>query len=214
MISALAAKIGEFVAMEPTSGDFAGNFFRVRVWLDVSKPLKNHVSLIKEKKRQIYLVKYERLPDWCALCGMIGHLSTEHGDGVHSPELLVFEGLRAGWSVRPTGGGRGRGGFGSSRGRGSAGRFFDRRGASSQVNTLVEEDDMDTDLNSDGKTLALTGTQVVGNLVNQFQSVGGVPPSPPMVRDPKRQRATDADKVQTGDITKLAGSKLEHRLEQ
>ncbi|KAE8777909.1 Long chain acyl-CoA synthetase 9, chloroplastic [Hordeum vulgare] len=67
------------------------------VIIDVRKPLKNHVSVVKEKKRQIFRVKYERLPDWCAVCGMIGHLYTEHGDGVHAPETMIFKDLRALW---------------------------------------------------------------------------------------------------------------------
>jgi hypothetical protein len=47
MIGALAAKVGEVVVQEPVSGDYAGNFFRVRIWLDILQPLKNHVSMIR-----------------------------------------------------------------------------------------------------------------------------------------------------------------------
>lgn len=80
----LATKVGEFYLEENDSGDFAGNY-RVKVILDVRKPLKNHVSIVKKKNRQIFKVKYERLLDWCALCLMIRHLFDGHGDGVHPP---------------------------------------------------------------------------------------------------------------------------------
>ena len=84
MIKSLASTMGEFIYVEPKSQDFEGNFARVRIKIDVTKPLKNVVSLVIKKKdtvqRVIFRVKYERLPDWCALCGYMGHLFKECGD--------------------------------------------------------------------------------------------------------------------------------------
>jgi hypothetical protein len=117
MIDVLASKVGKVIAGEPTSGDFTGNFFRVRILFDVRNPLKSVVSMIHGGKRQLFLVKYERLPDWCAVCGMIGHLYTEHGDGIHQPESLIYKDLKASWSIRAPGRGRGRG-RGPGRGQG------------------------------------------------------------------------------------------------
>lgn len=97
LVKPLAGKVGEFYSMDNRGRDFSGNYYRVRVILDVTKKLKNHVSIVKEKKRQIFKIKYERLPDWCAFCGMIGHLHTEHGDGVHPESALIFKELRASW---------------------------------------------------------------------------------------------------------------------
>ena len=94
-IQALASKIGEFFDSEPSSFDFEGNFYRVRVRLDVRQPLKKAISLIRGGQREIFAVKYERLPDWCQVCGMMGHEFKEHGDGVHPPSALVFKNLRA-----------------------------------------------------------------------------------------------------------------------
>lgn len=104
LMKPLAEKVGVFYAEDKDAGDYAGNFYRARVILDVRNPLKNHVSIVRKKKRQIFRVKYERLPDWCAVCGMIGHLHTAHGDGVHAASKLIFKELRASWSGR--GGGR------------------------------------------------------------------------------------------------------------
>ena len=84
-VKALASKIGEYVDSEPSSFDFEGNFFRVRVRLDVRNPLKKATSIIRGGEREIFAMKYERLPDWCQVCGFMGHEFKEHGDGVHPP---------------------------------------------------------------------------------------------------------------------------------
>ena len=131
-VKALSATVGEFIFAEPKSQDVEGNFVRVRVRIDVTKPLKNAVSLVIRKKdtmeRVIFRVKYERLPDWCAVCGNLGHLFKECGDGIHPPKALVFKDLKANWFRGPgrgpgegsgSRGGRGRGRNGRGGGRGS-----------------------------------------------------------------------------------------------
>ena len=67
LVPSLAAKVGEVLHVERSSYDFVGNFFRVWVKINVYNPLKNAVSLIRNKERQIYMAKYERLLDWCAV---------------------------------------------------------------------------------------------------------------------------------------------------
>lgn len=147
LVPPLASKIGEVLYAEPQSQDFSGNFHRVWVRIDVNKPLKNAVSMIREGKRQIYRVKYEKLPDWCAVCGMMGHLFKEHGSGIHPPSALVFKDLRASWVMRTgqgPGGGRGRRGGrrGGRGGRGNAHR--------SGVNVgVVEKDDLSSEADLD-----------------------------------------------------------------
>ena len=94
--------------------------------INVTKPLKNAVSMIRGGERQIYKVKYEKIPDWCAVCGTLGHLYKEHGTGIHPLSALVFKELRASWVMRSgngPGGGRGRRGGGCRGGRsGRSGR--------------------------------------------------------------------------------------------
>lgn len=123
LVSPLAAKVGEVLFAEAQSQDFTGNFYHVWVRINVTKPLKNTVPMIRDNNHQIYKVKYETLPDWCAVCGMLGHLYKEHGTGLHPPSALVFMELRAEWymwSGRGPGGGRGRRG-GRRGGRGGGG---------------------------------------------------------------------------------------------
>ncbi|KAE8809515.1 hypothetical protein D1007_13801 [Hordeum vulgare] len=103
-VKALASKLGEFVDSQSSSFDFEGNFCKVRVHLDVLNPLKKATSIIRGGVRIFFAVKYERLSDWCQVCGMMGHEFKEHGDGVHPPSALIFKNLRApattAWSTR------------------------------------------------------------------------------------------------------------------
>lgn len=106
--------MGEFVSEEGESFDFLGNFYCLRVKIDLCKPLKNAMSIIRGKYRQFLLVKYQRLPDWCTVCGMLGHTNKEHGDGIHPLSTLVFIDLSGDWNWFPNarlgpGHGRGRG---------------------------------------------------------------------------------------------------------
>ena len=101
LVPSLATKVGEVIYAEPQSQDFNGNFHRVWVRINVNKPLKNAVSMIRDGKRQIYRVRYEKLPDWCAVCGYLGHMFKECGDGVWAPKALVFKDLKASWFRGP-----------------------------------------------------------------------------------------------------------------
>jgi hypothetical protein len=85
MLKSLASKVGSFLTSEGQSNDFEGNFYRVKIKLDVRKPLNSVVSLARGVKRELFLVKYERLPNWCQVCGHLGHEYKDHGDGLHPP---------------------------------------------------------------------------------------------------------------------------------
>jgi hypothetical protein len=73
MVKALASKVGEFKISESNSFGFEGNLYRVKVRLDVRKPLKSVVSMSRGGKRELFLVRYEKLPNWCQVCGHLGH---------------------------------------------------------------------------------------------------------------------------------------------
>jgi hypothetical protein len=204
MVKTLASKVGDFVAQEQPSTDMVGNFYRVRVKIDVRKQLKSVVSIIRAQKRELFLVKYERIPDWCSVCGMLGHLYKEHGDGVHDLAAQVFRGLRAESAVRFGGrpSVRGGGRFSGRGGRGGRGEEIP------SDSDMMSEDDF-TDPNrkrpalppntkadvADGKGMN------VGVILQQFEQtkqLPGMPPSPPVKRDPKRSKKAMGEDAREG----------------
>jgi ribosomal protein L32 len=62
---------------------YAGEFVRIHVKLDVKKKLMRFVSMTKDKHKEWYQVKYEKLPTFCNNCGHLEHWHEECGDGVH-----------------------------------------------------------------------------------------------------------------------------------
>jgi hypothetical protein len=137
IIQNLAGCIGKFVKID-TEGMGGGNFIRVRVEIDVNKPLVCFSSSIRKGTREVYLVKYEKVPKFCEVCGLIGHEYSECGNGFHEPEARFF----GDWMIAELvcrGRGRGRaGGFAPCGGRGPAGPGF---GHSSGVYTAWRDND-------------------------------------------------------------------------
>jgi hypothetical protein len=76
----------------------AGNFVRVRVRFDVRKPLARFVSISREGAREIYPIKYEKMPRFCGACGCIGHIHLECGTGEYDETKLKWgDFLKADW---------------------------------------------------------------------------------------------------------------------
>jgi hypothetical protein len=70
---------------------YEGNYVRIRVLLDVSKPLLRFVSLsVPDEGRKRLMVKYEKIPYFCKRCGLLGHDHEECGDGVWSEKDLQY----------------------------------------------------------------------------------------------------------------------------
>lgn len=86
--------IGSFLEYDvKKSSDFWKLFMRVRVLLDVSKPLLKKLKLRKPGgDAKEVILKYERLEIFCYLCGMLGHMENScdklfdliHDDGVRN----------------------------------------------------------------------------------------------------------------------------------
>lgn len=88
----LGNKIGEFLKVD-LDEDINGwmDFLRIKVKLDVEKPLTRIVYIsLGAGKREAFRVKYERLPKFCAVCGIMGHSDTECGDGVHDKKTFQY----------------------------------------------------------------------------------------------------------------------------
>jgi hypothetical protein len=138
----LAGRVGKFIKVD-TEGSAGGNFVRVRVELDVNKPLARFTSTIRKGAREVYPVKYEKIPKFCEICGLLGHEFLECGNGFHKEEDHVF----GEWLVADTGRrGRGRGrsgGFVPRGGRGARAGYGFGRGRG--THTTVEESGVDDD---------------------------------------------------------------------
>ncbi|TXG51391.1 hypothetical protein EZV62_023915 [Acer yangbiense] len=71
----LAEQLGEVVEILLESRDCWGKFMRVKVSIDITKPLKRWLKLKSGTSEEIIMVglKYERLLHFCYACGRIGH---------------------------------------------------------------------------------------------------------------------------------------------
>lgn len=75
IIRELGSRVGkvEDIGMD-AQGECFGEFVRIRVSVNITKPLKKLIVLKQEDDEDIPLpVVYERLPDFCFCCGCIGH---------------------------------------------------------------------------------------------------------------------------------------------
>jgi hypothetical protein len=145
----------------------AGNFVRARVKLDVRIPLARFVSLSRAGQREIYQIKFEKMPRFCGACGMIGHSHLECGTGEFEEDKLKWgDWLKADWdSWHGRGFGAARGGGRSARsgrngqgGRGQDygfGRGRDPRGAARNTSWRFNA------INREEEDLADTGTSPV-----------------------------------------------------
>ncbi|MBA0834062.1 hypothetical protein Goarm_006449, partial [Gossypium armourianum] len=94
--------LGELIAIDwkDCFGGWA-EFMRLKVKIDVSKPLRRVVKLVdKEGMETIRVIKYELLPDFRYVCGLIGHSiktckNKVEGVGLNKQNLHYGSWLRA-----------------------------------------------------------------------------------------------------------------------
>ena len=90
VITDLASRVGKVMKVE-LMPSVVQDYVWVRVKLDVCKPLVCFVSLeVEGKKNLMYQVLYEKIPNFCNVCGLLGHVYLECGNGVHPPEAMQF----------------------------------------------------------------------------------------------------------------------------
>ncbi|TXG73185.1 hypothetical protein EZV62_001764 [Acer yangbiense] len=84
------------------SSDSLGNFLRVRVAVEIDKPLRRfmRVDVLGDEEETVMPIQYERLPNFCFLCGLVGHtthdcLATGAGGSLEGKELVYGAWLRA-----------------------------------------------------------------------------------------------------------------------
>ncbi|KAK3198820.1 hypothetical protein Dsin_022235 [Dipteronia sinensis] len=58
-------------------GDCVGKFMRVRVRINIKKPLKRwlRVDVLGDGSETVMVLRYERLPNHCFKCGMVDHVT-------------------------------------------------------------------------------------------------------------------------------------------
>lgn len=86
-------KIGQFlmVDLDDETGGWR-DYLRIRIKLDIEKPLTRIVYVLMGEKgnRVPFRIKYEKLPKFCAVCGLLGHVVSECGDGVHDKAAYQY----------------------------------------------------------------------------------------------------------------------------
>jgi hypothetical protein len=95
----MAARIGEVQSVDLYAMGASGtSFVRLRMKLDVKKPLTRFVGLHPEgNERMHFQVMYEKLPRVCEVCGLFGHDQMECGDGVHEEQAKQY----GSWMIAP-----------------------------------------------------------------------------------------------------------------
>lgn len=176
----LARKAGPVIRLDNAAVKGSGEGVRVRVSLDVHKPLTRVARTTLNKKTLYFRLMYEKMPVFCGVCGLVGHITKEHGDGVHPPEaiqypesLIAVEYRRSGTWMN--GGGRGRG-----RGRGRAHPGRDGKRMPSYENSEEPEDELMDTASSPSKPSGKPASNLSGssskkrfNLEDDHQDLGG-----------------------------------------
>lgn len=98
IIHELGSKAGGVITIGyPKKNYLGGRYARVRIELDVSKPLIRGTQLkVRGKNPMIIPFKYERLQHFCFRCGCLGHVKCDCEDGSAPHQLNQYgDALRA-----------------------------------------------------------------------------------------------------------------------
>jgi hypothetical protein len=78
MAKKLGDLVGKFLEVNPRDINRMGKSIRIKVIIDLCKPLKRG-TVLKYQSRNLWVYfKYERLPNFCYKCGRIGHQMKEY----------------------------------------------------------------------------------------------------------------------------------------
>ncbi|KAJ4829525.1 hypothetical protein Tsubulata_028065 [Turnera subulata] len=100
-LALIAGKLGNFCEFDERGPLGWGKYVRVRIILDVTKPLKREIlGRNAQGHNLVFPVKYDKLPNYCYGCGVMGHLINEcdlwsEYDSDEEQELPYGDWLRA-----------------------------------------------------------------------------------------------------------------------
>jgi hypothetical protein len=227
---AMAGKLGEVLLVElGANGASYVKFVRVYIKIKLKKPLMRFVTgrVDPGQEPQKFRVLYEKMPRFCAHCGVIGHVADECGEGSHDPKKFQYGDFmmvpqeefwyqpKKEFVTRPqTSGARGRG-------RGREGRTgFDQKYEGKEAESAGFNSNPKTDLGwlkkrnmgtRDGQlnenTLAIMPAPHVATIVEGLEGKMIGETTPQKVQVPKRHKAGDP-------AVGLADSSEEGRQEQ
>ncbi|KAK1683807.1 hypothetical protein QYE76_044655 [Lolium multiflorum] len=88
----LAERMGEVLTVDMNGAGFeGGNYVRVRIWLDIRKKLTTFISFDPEGEAKVIMrVRYEKIPRYRGVLGLLGHEQDECGMGEHSPDAIKY----------------------------------------------------------------------------------------------------------------------------
>ncbi|KAK3189523.1 hypothetical protein Dsin_029084 [Dipteronia sinensis] len=78
----LGGMIGDVMDVDGgAAGDCVGKFIRIRVRINIKKPLKRwlRVDVLGDGSETVMVLRYERLPNHCFKCGMVDHVTNAVG---------------------------------------------------------------------------------------------------------------------------------------
>lgn len=87
---AIAGKIGNFLWTDPNQ-DFFGKFMRIKIAVNVEKPLLKSLKILVGGDYVWISIKYEALPIYCFNCGRLGHALKYCDSADHSEELKTSD---------------------------------------------------------------------------------------------------------------------------
>ncbi|KAL0433223.1 UNVERIFIED_CONTAM: hypothetical protein Slati_2656600 [Sesamum latifolium] len=78
MANFIGGRLGRIIEVPSPSQRSWGSDMRVRVALDIRKPLLWFLNISSTSGEQLTVsVSYERLPLFCYICGMLGHIARQ-----------------------------------------------------------------------------------------------------------------------------------------
>lgn len=89
----VGSRLGKVLEIEGSEdGSCAGKYARIQVMLDISKPLRQGIWVKQENLSEeiCIILLYERLPQFCYLCGCLGHVLRDCVNSTDDPKACPF----------------------------------------------------------------------------------------------------------------------------